>query len=128
MFDSTLTAAFVFVACLQIKHFVGDGPLQTLAMVKAKGFYGRKLGLLHAFVHGAGTLMVLLVFGAPWAMVGLLALMDTLLHYHIDYTKERLVREQGWTPNDAHFWWAMTADQGLHHLTYLLMAWLLFRP
>jgi Protein of unknown function (DUF3307) len=128
MFDSTLTTALVFAACLQLKHFVGDGPLQTLAMVKAKGFYGRKLGVVHSLVHGAGSLAVLLAFAAPLMLALQLAALDMILHYHIDYVKERLVREKGWTPDDSRFWWAMTADQGLHYLTYLLMTWLLFKP
>lgn len=128
MFDSILSTALAFVACLQIKHFICDGPLQSLAMVKAKGFYGRKMGLVHALVHGVGSLVVLLVFGVPLALVVQLALLDMLLHYHIDYSKERLVREQGWTSNDRYFWWALTGDQVSHHLTYLLMAWLVFKP
>lgn len=128
MFESELTTALVFVACLQIKHFVCDGPLQTLAMVKAKGFYGRKLGVFHALIHGVGTSLVVLMFGTPLALAGLLVVLDILLHYHIDYSKERLVRQQGWTVNDNYFWWALTADQVLHHLTYLLLALLMFKP
>lgn len=128
MFDSELTTALVFVTCLQIKHFVCDGPLQTLAMVKAKGFYGRKQGVFHALIHGVGTSLVVLLLGTPLALAGLLALLDILLHYHIDYGKERLVRQQGWTVNDNYFWWALTGDQALHHFTYLLLALVLFKP
>ena len=127
MFDSTLTVAFAFVACLQVKHFIGDGPLQTLRMVKAKGFYGRSQGVLHAVVHGVGTLLVVAAFGAPLLMVAQLAILDTALHYHIDYGKERLVREQGWMANDRYFWWALTADQTLHHFSYLLIAIWMFK-
>lgn len=128
MFDSVLTTALAFVACLQIKHFVCDGPLQTLAMVKAKGFYGRKQGVIHALIHGAGTSVVLLLFAAPLALAGPLVVLDILLHYHIDYSKERLLRQQGWTVDDKYFWWSLTADQALHHLTYLLLALILFKP
>ncbi len=128
MFQSELTMALAFVACLQIKHFICDGPLQTLAMVKAKGFYGRKQGVIHALVHGAGTSVVLMLFATPPALAGLLVVLDIVLHYHIDYGKERLVRQQAWTVNDNYFWWALTGDQVLHHLTYLLLALVLFKP
>ncbi len=128
MFQSELTMVLAFVACLQIKHFICDGPLQTLAMVKAKGFYGREQGVLHALIHGAGSTLVVLLFATPLALASLLVALDILLHYHIDYGKEQLVRQQRWTVNDNYFWWALTADQVLHHLTYLLLALLMFKP
>ncbi len=128
MFQSELTMVLAFVACLQIKHFICDGPLQTLAMVKAKGFYGREQGVFHALIHGAGSTLVVLLFATPLALASLLVALDILLHYHIDYGKERLVRQQRWTVNDNYFWWALTADQVLHHLTYLLLALLMFKP
>ena len=122
MFEGQPFLLLGLVLGLQVKHFICDGPLQTKAMVDAKGRYGHKLGLLHAGIHMAGTLVVLWVFGMPpWFVTGF-ALADGVIHYHIDYTKETLVKAQHWTFSQPYFWWAYCADQGLHHITYLAIA------
>jgi hypothetical protein len=103
---------------LQIKHFICDGPLQTKSMVDAKSIYGAKLGLVHAGLHGIGTYMV---FALVSPLAGVLAAADFVVHYHFDFTKENIVKRQGWTFKDAPFWWALSADQMLHQLTYLAL-------
>ncbi len=50
---------------------------------------------------------------------------EFVLHYHIDYTKEQVVRRHGWTSHDTPFWWAIGLDQLLHGLTYVAIVWLL---
>jgi hypothetical protein len=123
-----LATVLLLIACLQVKHFICDGPLQTLRMVQDKSVYGKPYGLLHAAVHLAGTLAVLLVFGLPFQTVALLAAMDGVIHYHLDFFKNNFVKARGWTIQDGPYWWAFTADQVLHHMTYLLLAWLAFKP
>ena len=112
---------------LQIKHFICDGPLQTKAMVDAKSIYGAQLGLTHAGLHGIGTFAVFVISGFDARLAAALALADFVLHYHIDFTKENIVKGQGWTFKDGPFWWALSADQMLHHLTYLALAAFAFR-
>lgn len=113
---------------LQVKHFICDGPLQTAAMVRDKGFYGRRLGLLHAGIHGCGTIAAFLIWGEiAIEAVAVLAVVDFALHYHIDFSKEQIVRRNGWTTAVPQFWWALSADQMLHQMTYLVLAWLAFR-
>jgi hypothetical protein len=109
----------ILAAGFQFKHFVCDGPLQTKEMVISKGFYGQGLGLLHSALHGLGTLVVLLIFGSSAIVSLALAVLDFVIHYHIDYAKENIVKKAGWTSTDAKFWWALSADQMAHHLTYL---------
>jgi hypothetical protein len=123
-----LELVLLLVAALQVKHFICDGPLQTLAMVEAKGHYGRPLGLLHSFIHLIGTVLVLAGFGFAMPVVLLLGLLDFAIHYHIDFSKENVVRKAGWTPAKAYFWWALSADQMAHQLTYLLIAYLALKP
>jgi hypothetical protein len=124
---TALTSALIFIALLQIKHVICDGPLQTLSMVHAKRVYLKPLGLVHAGIHGIGTLLVSLGFGlAPGAALQL-AVLDSAVHYHVDFSKENIVRRNGWTETDGPFWWAFTVDQALHHMTYLLLGWLAFR-
>ena len=114
----------LIVAALQVKHFICDGPLQTRAMVEAKGRYGRIGGLVHGLIHAVGTVLVLGGFGFAATPVLMLGLLDLAVHYHVDFAKENLVRKAGWTPSQAQFWWALSADQMAHQLTYLLIAYL----
>ena len=112
----------LLVASLQFKHFICDGPLQTKAMVDAKRHYGRGLGLVHAGLHGLGTGLVMLVALGPLPLVLLLALVDFVIHYHVDFAKEGVAHARGWTPAQGPFWWAISLDQMLHQFTYLGLA------
>ena len=52
----------------------------------------------------------------------ILALVEFLLHYHIDWAKMSLNRKMGWgatTHNE--FWVLLGVDQLLHQLTYILL-------
>jgi hypothetical protein len=118
----SLTGVLILILLLQAKHAICDGPLQTYRMVAAKALYGNPLGVLHSVLHGAGSLLVLAAFGLSWWLVGLLAVGEALIHYHIDYGKENLVKRRGWTVADRYFWWIMQADQTLHQFTYVAMA------
>lgn len=118
------TQIFLLLVLFQAKHFICDGPLQTGNMVRDKGHYGRPLGILHAAIHGAGTLCTLLIAGLGPVLAVKLALLDFVIHYHVDFSKERIVRSVGWTTAQAQFWWSLSADQMLHQLTYLLLTYI----
>jgi hypothetical protein len=119
---SQIWPVLALIAGFQLKHFICDGPLQTKAMVVSKAHYGDRLGLVHALIHGAGAAIILVVFGQTIAVVLGLAAIDTVLHYHVDFTKENVVKRAGWKTSDAKFWWALSADQTLHQLSYLALA------
>jgi Protein of unknown function (DUF3307) len=123
-----LSGVVLVIVGLQVKHIICDGPLQTLRMVQDKSHYGRPLGVLHAAIHAAGTALVLLLAGLPLTQVGALAVLDGVVHYHVDYVKENTVKANGWKTTDGPYWWAMTTDQALHHMTYVLLVWLAFKP
>jgi hypothetical protein len=107
---------------LQIKHFVCDYPLQTLYMLKNKGTYGHPGGIIHSAIHGLATTASFLVI-APTLVVGIgIVIGEFLLHYHIDWSKEQVIRRMGWTATQREFWWAIGVDQLLHHLTYIAIA------
>ena len=122
--DSQVLNILVLVALFQLKHFVCDGPLQTKAMVDSKSKYGDGLGIAHAAIHGLGSAMVLLVWQQSISVMFGLAVLDALVHYHVDYTKENIVRYSKWTVADAKFWWALSADQTVHQLTYVVLTYL----
>ena len=116
-----MTAAMVLCLLLGLftKHFVVDFPLQVAYQYKNKGTYGHPGGILHAGLHAAGTYLVLYWFAGPIVAM-FLALIDGLIHYHIDWAKMNLNKKLGWGPTThKQFWWLLGVDQFLHALTYI---------
>jgi hypothetical protein len=111
------------LAAFQVKHFICDGPLQTAAMVRDKAVFLKPLGLLHAGLHGLGTALVCVSASLPLGTAAAYAIVDFLVHYCVDFTKENTVLRAGWTIKQAYFWWALSFDQLLHHLTYLTLVY-----
>jgi hypothetical protein len=108
----------ILIALLFTKHFVVDFPLQHRYQWSNKGTYGHPGGMLHAFLHGAGTALCFYWY-APIACVSL-AIIDAFLHYHIDWAKMNLNAKMGWGPNThEQFWWLLGLDQFLHAITYV---------
>jgi hypothetical protein len=107
------------IALLQFKHFICDGPLQTSQMVQQKSIYAAPIGILHSALHGLGSGVVLFFFAPSLAVAVGLAFIDFLVHYHIDYLKENIIKYFRWDFQDSKFWWALNADQTLHQFTYL---------
>lgn len=118
------TTIIVILALFGIKHFICDFWLQFPYMLDEKGIYGAEGGRHHALMHTAGTFLVLAVtiFSIEWAVI--LAFLDGIIHYHIDWAKTNLSR--GLTPKDNQFWLLLGLDQGLHYLTYVLIIAILF--
>ncbi|NBX03225.1 MAG: DUF3307 domain-containing protein [Alphaproteobacteria bacterium] len=97
-----------------LKHFLCDFPLQTPFMYLNKGKYGHLGGISHATIHALGTAIICMFFGLPlW-----FALVDLLVHYHIDWAKNQLVKKYNLQPSSHYFWWLLGADQTLHYATY----------
>lgn len=111
------------ILLLQVKHVLADFILTSGYIIQNRWIYGHPGGLLHVAIHVAGSLVAFLIAGLPGlgVLLGLL-IVEALLHYHIDWTKDNLTRRYALTPKDAKFWWAMGIDQGLHQATYLGMA------
>jgi len=122
MLDGAATTLIILLVLFQLKHFVCDGPLQTSEMVRDKGHYGRWLGIKHAGIHGLGTSVVVFAVTTAPIITLLLALVDFAVHYHVDFSKEQIVRRAGWTTSTPPFWWSLSADQMLHQLTYIALA------
>lgn len=122
-------AALAAITYLLVKHALADFLLQTDRIFREKGRYGAPAGLLHALIHILLTAPVFLLFpgGGP-ALAALLLGCEFLAHYHIDWLKEQIVKHEGWSPNDAIFWWALGIDQLLHGLTYVAILWVWLPP
>lgn len=108
-----------------IKHLVVDYFLQRPYQYRNKGIYGHPGGILHAFNHGITTSGLLLLYVDDNYHYAILAgLIDSFLHYHIDWLKIKISTIFNWTPtNSDYFWHLLGVDQFLHMLTYV---WLIY--
>jgi hypothetical protein len=114
------------VAILMVKHTVADFYLQSSFQYLHKGIYGHPGGLLHSTIHVALTPLVYLVLApASLLLVAGIAVSEFLVHYHVDWFKERLTHQNNWTPQCRVFWFALGTDQLVHGLTYLVIVGLL---
>ena len=111
-----METVIVLLALFGIKHFLADFLWQFPYMVADKGHYGASGGCTHALLHGLLTFFVLIGFARPEDAVTL-ALMDSLIHYHIDWAKTNL--SSGLGIQDRRFWIWFGLDQTLHYLTYI---------
>jgi hypothetical protein len=122
-------AALAAITYLLVKHTLADFLLQTDRIFREKGRYGATGGLQHALIHVLLTAPVFLLFpgGGP-ALAAFLLAAEFVVHYHIDWSKEQIVKHEGWSPNDTIFWWALGIDQLLHGLTYVAILWIWLPP
>lgn len=113
---------------LFIKHFIGDFPLQMFPWIyQNKGCYLHPAGIVHAGIHGIGTFIVLSFFIDINTSI-ILATVDMLLHYHIDWAKMNLSRHYDLNPNNSEWFWVLLGlDQLLHHLTYFVIIYYAFK-
>lgn len=110
------------LAVLQIKHGLCDYALQNSYQLLNKGIYLHPGGLLHAGLHALLTTPAFLIVPPTLALGMGIVVVEFLVHYHVDWAKEQLVRRTGWTPVRPSFWWAVGFDQLLHQLTYIAIA------
>ena len=110
--------ALIVILILLFKHLVCDFFLQTAYQYRNKGIYGHPGGLLHAGLHVLGTAFLFLYVNPGPKIVALILAGEFIVHYHIDWAKEQLVRRFDWR-DGARFWNAIGFDQLLHGLTYL---------
>lgn len=113
---------FIFLLALQAKHWYIDFVNQSQEEIKSKGVYGNWQGIGHSVKHGLGTMISLLaVFGMHFIwLAGLLALVDIVLHYHIDWIKMKFGSSD---ISSSAFWSQLGLDQLAHQLCYIGYAW-----
>ncbi|MDT8329392.1 MAG: DUF3307 domain-containing protein, partial [Roseovarius sp.] len=80
-------------------------------------------GIAHAGLHALLSVAVLgwspMTFGA--ILVGVTA--EFVVHYHIDWTKEQLLKRLGWGQQEKAYWVLMGLDQCAHQVTYIAILW-----
>ena len=110
-------SVFILLTLFGIKHFIADFLMQYDYMLREKGIYGATGGAHHALVHASWTFLILVFFCSDVNTIIALSFADFVLHYHIDYFKQKL--NKGLTTADRKFWIWLGLDQALHYLTYV---------
>lgn len=121
----TVETLLILIAALQLKHLLADFFFQTGWMVQNKGYYGHPAGIAHAAIHLALTFVALLVVGIPLWWCAALAVLEGVVHYHVDWAKAAVTRKSEFTASDARFWNWIGLDQFAHHVTYLALVYLI---
>jgi Protein of unknown function (DUF3307) len=121
MSDKTYLILIV-LAVLATKHVVFDFFLQSLAQIRNKQIYGHPSGLLHAGGHATGTCLAFFIVTPPIAIAFGIMVAEFVVHYHIDWLKEKIGNRLKLRPDQKTFWVAIGIDQWLHQLTYIGIA------
>ncbi|MEX0301296.1 MAG: DUF3307 domain-containing protein [Leisingera sp.] len=116
-------SVLLLLCALQIKHLFADFFLQTPKMLSGRCAYAHMGRAQHAGVHIIGSAIVFALFSAPVVFILVLAVLEWIVHFHIDFGKARYSEVKKLNPQQARFWQAMGSDQMLHQLTYIAMAW-----
>jgi hypothetical protein len=116
--------ALIVVLILLFKHLVCDFFLQTAYQYRNKGIYGHPGGLLHAGLHVLGTACLFFYVNPGPKIAALILAGEFIVHYHIDWAKEQIVKRLRLSTENPAFWWMLGVDQFLHGATYVVIAWL----
>ena len=119
----TIGTLLILFCLLQIKHMFADFYLQTPRMLSGRDQYWHVGRAEHAGVHVLGSIVVFVLIGAPVLFTLAVVLAEWLAHFHIDYWKGRQCCKKALDPSKPAFWRATGADQAMHQLTYVAMAW-----
>lgn len=112
------------ITLLIIKHTIADYFMQYSWMIKDKGTYGAWGGIAHSGYHGLLTFVVLLLFVNP-DIAFLFGVLDSIIHYHVDYVKSNFWKSKKLTAMDQQYWIAHGVDQLAHFLTYIGIIYIL---
>lgn len=109
---------FQFAILMLLKYYICEYILQTTEISSSKHKYFSIGSLKHICHHILGSLLILLFYNIKSILIPLLLLLETFLHYHIDY----LHMHYGPTSyRDKKYWQWLGAEQFLHQLTIILM-------
>jgi hypothetical protein len=107
----------------QIKHWYADFKIQTYMQTVKKGIWMDLTGVSHSLDHVLGTLIILMIFSMFYTIsagaIVIVALIEGILHYLIDYTKVKYGCKDNTKPL---FWNQFGLDQLAHQACYLLIA------
>ena len=113
----------VLLLLLQIKHWYADFKIQTYMQTVKKGVWLDPVGISHTLDHVCASMVALMVFNlfiSPLSagLIILVALVEGLAHYLIDFTKVKYGCKDNTKPL---FWNQFGLDQLAHQVCYILM-------
>lgn len=121
-----MTAFFLLLIGLQIKHYYADFVIQTYQQTIRKGIYRDPVGISHSIDHMWTSLVVLFalsfIITLDLKLVILLCILEGVIHYHIDWIKVCYGTKDLTKPK---FWNQFGMDQLAHQLTYIGMLYML---
>lgn len=120
----TTHLVLLILTLFALKHFIADFLLQKPYQYLNKGKYGHTGGILHSAIHAGFTFIIVLFFAPSVALLA--AVIDFVVHYHVDWAKVQINTKYGWGPNThQEYWWLLGLDQFLHMLTYVGIVWMM---
>ena len=116
-----LGTVVLLLAGFELKHFIADYLMQPGWMIAQKGNLGAPGGYVHACIHAAGSVLVLLLAAVPPGVLAGLVVAEFFIHYALDFAKARY--GHGIDPDEdaSSFWGLHGLDQLFHQLTYVVM-------
>jgi hypothetical protein len=116
----------ILLTLFQLKHCYADFVLQTYMQTVKKGEWLNPVGISHSLEHAYSSLVVLFIFSLfsslNIALVLIVVLLESILHYLTDYSKVKYGSKDQTKPI---FWHQFGADQLVHQLTYTVMVFIL---
>jgi len=116
-----MSVILLALLAFQIKHFIFDFVFQTPYQFANKGSYGHPGGIIHAGLHALGSIPALLILATPVGLLAALIIGEFVVHYHVDWSKEQLVRHFELVEPKPTFWYVFGGDQLAHQMTYIAM-------
>jgi len=118
-----MPVAFVLLSCLLIKHYLADFVLQPAWMLAGKGRLSAPGGYAHAGVHAAGSALLLAACGIAGPLVAVLTAGEALVHYGIDFAKDRVSERSRAERSPKLYWQLHGLDQLAHQMTYVVITY-----
>lgn len=115
----TAQSLLLLMLLFQVKHLLADFVMQSSWIVRTKGMYGRPGGLVHAGLHAVFSFGILLLSPLSLGTIIVIALGEMAVHYHIDWSKDRLLKRMNTNPTEWRYWVLTGLDQFAHQVTYV---------
>lgn len=119
----SMPLVFVMISGLLVKHYLADFVLQPKWMLRAKGRLDAPGAYAHAGLHAIGSGIVLILCGIGAATVLAIMIAELVVHFAIDYAKDRITKISDVERNPRQYWQLHGLDQLAHQMTYVVIAW-----
>lgn len=118
-----MPVVFVLFSSLLIKHYLADFVLQPKWMLAGKGQLSAPGGYVHAAMHAAGSGLLLAACGVTGPLVAGLMAGELLVHYCIDFAKDRISERSQVEHSPKLYWQLHGLDQLAHQMTYVVITY-----